>query len=61
MSNLHRGPANVASKQVLIDLVKFFQSRIFLEIAQSEKKIAYGGYVCLRIKTESAILIETIP
>jgi hypothetical protein len=33
-------------------LAKQFQRRIFLEIDQSETRIAYDGHVCKRIKTE---------
>jgi hypothetical protein len=43
MSNLYRGPSIDASYQVLVHLVKWFQRRRFLEIDQSETRIACGG------------------
>jgi hypothetical protein len=45
MSNVYRGPSIDASYQVSDHLVKRFQ-RIFLEIDQSEIRIACGGHVC---------------
>jgi hypothetical protein len=42
MSNLYRGPYINASYQVSIHLVKRFQRRRFLEIGQSETRIACG-------------------
>ena len=45
MSNLDRGPAIDASYQVSVHLAKWFQRRRFLEIGQSETRIAYGGHV----------------
>jgi hypothetical protein len=44
--NLYRGPSIDASYQVTVHLAKLFQRRRFLEINQSEKKIACGGHVC---------------
>jgi hypothetical protein len=46
MSNLFRGPSKDVSYQILIHLAKQFQRRRFLEINQSETRIAYGGHVC---------------
>ena len=46
MSNLYRGPSIDASYQVSDHLAKRFQGRKFLEIDQSETRIAYGGHVC---------------
>jgi hypothetical protein len=46
MSNLNRGPSIDASYQVSDHLVKRFQRRIFVEIDQSEIRIACGGHVC---------------
>jgi hypothetical protein len=46
MSNLYRGPFVDASYQVSFHLVKQLQRRRFLEIAQSETRIACGGHVC---------------
>jgi hypothetical protein len=45
MSNLYRGPSINASYQVSDRLAKRFQRR-FLEIDQSEIRIACGGHVC---------------
>ena len=46
MSNSYRGPSIDASYHVSVHLAKLFQSRRFLEIDQSETRIAYGGHVC---------------
>jgi hypothetical protein len=46
MSNLHRGPPIDDTYQVSVHLAKRLQSRRFLEIEQSETKIACGGHVC---------------
>jgi hypothetical protein len=46
MSNLYRGPAIDVSYQASDLLAKQFQRRRFLEIDQSERKIACGGHVC---------------
>jgi hypothetical protein len=40
------------SYKVSVHSAKQFQRRRFLEIDQSETIIAYGGHVCLRIKTK---------
>ena len=42
----HRGPSIDASYQFSIHLVKRFHRRRFLEINQSETRIACGGHVC---------------
>jgi hypothetical protein len=52
MSNLYRGPSKDVSYQVPIHLAKWFQRRRFLEINQSETRIACGGHVCKRIGTK---------
>jgi hypothetical protein len=44
--NLYRGPSIDASYQDLVRLAKWFQRRRFLEIDQSETRIACGGHVC---------------
>jgi hypothetical protein len=44
MSNLYRGPSIDASYQVSVYLAKLCQSRRFLEIDQSETRIACGGH-----------------
>jgi hypothetical protein len=46
MNNLYTGPAIDASYHVSGHLAKLFQSRRFLEIDQSETRIACGGHVC---------------
>jgi hypothetical protein len=46
MNILYRGPSIDASYQILVRLAKRFQRRNFLEIDQSETRIAYGGHVC---------------
>ena len=47
MSILYRGPSKDASYQISIHLAKWLQKRrFFLEINQSETRIACGGHVC---------------
>jgi hypothetical protein len=46
ISNLYRRPSIDASYQVSVQLAKQFQGRIFLEINQSETRIACGIHVC---------------
>jgi hypothetical protein len=46
MSNLYRGPSIDASHQVSVHLAKRLQRRRFLEIDQSETRIACGGHIC---------------
>jgi hypothetical protein len=46
MNNLYRGTSIDASYQVLDNLAKRFHRRRFLEIDQSETRIACGGHVC---------------
>jgi hypothetical protein len=46
MSNLYRGPSIAAFYQVSVHLAEQFQGRRFLEIDQSETRIACGGHVC---------------
>jgi hypothetical protein len=48
----YRGPSTDASYQVSVHLAKQFQRRRFLEINQSEAKIACGGHVYKRIGTK---------
>ena len=52
MSNIHRGPPIDVYYQVSVHLAKKFQRRIFLEINQSETRIACGGHVYLQIGTK---------
>jgi hypothetical protein len=61
MSNLYRGPFIDASYQVSVHLAKRFQRRRFLEIDQSETRIACGGHICKWIGTKLAIFIEDLP
>jgi hypothetical protein len=46
MDTLNRGPSIDASYQVTVHLAKQFQRIRFLEVDQSEKRIACGGHVC---------------
>jgi hypothetical protein len=46
MSILYRGPPIDDTYPVSVNLTKRFQRRRFLEIDQSETRIAYGGHVC---------------
>ena len=45
LSNTYRGPSIDASCQVMVHLAKRFQRRNYLEIGQSETRIACGGHV----------------
>jgi hypothetical protein len=49
---LYRGPSIDASYQVSDHSAKRFQRRRFLEIDQSETRIACGGHVCKWIGTK---------
>jgi hypothetical protein len=44
MGKLYRGSSIDASYEVAVHLVKWFQRRRFLEIDQSETRIACGGH-----------------
>jgi hypothetical protein len=46
MSNLYRGPSIDASYQISVHSAKRFQRRRFLEIDQSETRIACSGHIC---------------
>jgi hypothetical protein len=61
MSKLYRKPSIDASYQVSDHLAKRFQRKIFLEIDQSEKRIACGGHVCKWIETTLTLFIEDRP
>jgi hypothetical protein len=52
MSNLYSRLSIDASYQVSDHLAKLFQRRRFLEINQSETRIACGGHVCKWIVTK---------
>jgi hypothetical protein len=49
MSNSHRGTSIDASYHVSVHFAKLFQRRRFLEIDQSETRIACGGHVCRNV------------
>jgi hypothetical protein len=57
MSNSHRGPPIDASYHVSVHLPRLFQRRRFLEIDQSETRLAFGGHVFQCIKTKCAFFI----
>ena len=61
MSNIYRGPSIDASYQVSVHLAMWFQRKRFLEIDQSETRIACGGHVCTWIGTKLALVIENRP
>jgi hypothetical protein len=44
--NIYRGPSIDDSYQVSVQLAKQFQGRRFLEIDQSETRIASGSHAC---------------
>jgi hypothetical protein len=46
ISNLYKGPSKDTSYQVSIHLAKCFREEDFLEINQSETRIAFGDHVC---------------
>jgi hypothetical protein len=46
ISNLYKGPSKDTSYQVSIHLAKCFREEDFLEINQSETRIAFGNHVC---------------
>ena len=46
MIKIYRGPSIDASYQVSVHLAKQFQRRRFLEIDQSETRIACGSHIC---------------
>ena len=58
--SLKRTPSIDASYIVSVHLANWFQRRRFLEIDQSETKIAYGGHVCQRIGTKCAFFTEDL-
>jgi hypothetical protein len=52
ISNLYKGPSIDASSLVSVQLAKQFQGRRFLEIDQSETRIACRSHVSKRIRTK---------
>ena len=61
LRKLNIEPSIGASHQISIHLAKQFKRRRFLEIDQSETRIACGGHVCKWIKTKLEIPIEDLP
>ena len=61
MCNLYRGSTIDVFYQPAVHLAKQFQRIRFFIIDQSEKRIACGSHVCLRIGTKCAIFIEDLP
>jgi hypothetical protein len=61
MSNIYRGPSIDASHQVSVYLAKWFQRRRFLEIDQSETRIACGGHVGIIYGRSSIKIAHFIP
>jgi hypothetical protein len=61
MRNLYRRPSIDASYHVSDHLAKRFQRKRFLEIDQSETRIACGGHVCAWIATKLTLFIENRP
>jgi hypothetical protein len=53
--------ATTGNYHVSVHLAKLFQSRRFLEIDQSETRIACGGHVCKWIGAKCAVFIENLP
>jgi hypothetical protein len=52
LEHIYRGPSIDSSYQVSVHLALLFQRRRFLEIDQSETRIACGGNVCQWIGTK---------
>jgi hypothetical protein len=61
MSNLYSGHSINVSYQVSVYLAKRFQRRRFLEVEQSETRIACAGHVCPWIGTKLAIFTYDLP
>jgi hypothetical protein len=61
MNNLYRGPSIDASYHVSDHLTLRFQRKRFLEIDQSETRIACGGHVCTWIGAKLTLFIENRP
>ena len=60
MCNLYRGPSINASYKVSVHLFKGFRED-FLEIDQSETRIACGGHFYKWIVNKCAIFLEDLP
>jgi hypothetical protein len=61
MSNLHREPPIDASYQVSVHMAKWEEEKIFLEMDQSETRIACDGHVYKWIGTKRAVFIKDLP
>jgi len=61
LRKLNTDPSIGASHQVSVHLAKQLQRRRFLEINQSETRMAYGGHICKWIGTKWAIFREDLP
>jgi len=61
LRKLNTDPSIGASHQVSVHLAKQLQRRRFLEIDQSETRMAYGGHICKWIGTKWAIFREDLP
>jgi hypothetical protein len=61
LRKLNTEPSICASHQVSVHLAKQLQRRRFLEIDQSETRMACGGHVYERMGTKCAICIDNLP
>ena len=61
LRKLNTEPSICASHQVSVHLAKQLQRRRFLEIDQSEIRMACGGHVYERMGTKYAICIDNLP
>jgi hypothetical protein len=60
LRKLNTEPSIGASHQVSVHLAKQLQRR-FLEIDQSETRMACGGHVYKRMETKCAVFIDDLP
>jgi hypothetical protein len=61
LRKLNTEPAIGASHQVSVHLAKQLQRKRFLEIDQSETRMACGGHVYLRMGSKCTIFIDDLP
>jgi hypothetical protein len=61
LRKLNTEPSISASYHIAVHLTTRFQREYFLEINQSEIRIACGGHAYERIETKLAIFIEDLP
>jgi hypothetical protein len=59
ISNIYRGPSIDVSYQVSVHMAKQFQGRRFIEINQSETRIACCSHVCLTNRDEMSNLYKS--